>query len=980
MISYVGPCLLFLNLVYNAQALCSDDVSFEYPNAYTFTDSVDTETTPTGYLLEPSDYHVPDTCTCGVIKQWQFYASGSGAIRLQVWRRLQSNSYILIGENYFTVPASAINKKIEYLVPLKYRITVRNGDLIGWFTGANVNVVAYTRGPQDAVNSPVDEYPDGVKKQSGMSDTTIGATFDWNSGAVTIFEDTVYAFGATLLSNTAPEFTNLDHKVIIYPSWVAGSVVYTVSVDDLESADLDTLQVTMDDDVTGYFQFDRSTYDVSLVTPFPTETSVDTVLTFTVSDQCGNSGFGTLSIEVRNQFPQITNLPQFTTISEETTKQVLLATVAITDDDDSNLTPTLNINPDPGFISIRSEGTDNSRSIYSDASAIYSYLSDQIYVMDVTVSDGTDVSNTGYALLYITKNDPPKITNLGQSAHLNTSFVSTVKGETLFTIEATDEESDPLTYTITCDPSPCPIDTNPKDGVIKTTEDFQGSYEPGYDLVITVEDETTVIDTKTLTILVQEITYRPTITNLPLDNSILISEGTALGTVIYSLSYIDLDTNEDHTIYAELDPGWAWNYFSLNSTSGVLTTAHRVIDYEFLASNTATLTITVTDSFGPTSGTVALEFGNVNEAPSFSQTKYTLEPAESAVQGTNAGDPHFEISDPDNGDTHYYSWDCGDMSRYFALDINTAAITYALDFDLDDVDITVPFTCTVTVTDAGGLTGTTLLEIDIHDDNDNAPKFSQTVHYVIFAEPTLSSGRLVGQIPATDADYSSDNNFIYYTIDDFNNLFGEEFIYINNYGNIYVNVSWTSPTFEYGKIITFGVTAQNKVDSSQTRQSATTTVSLVMAAIPETPIVTTDRPVDFIGDTRNVAWLSIALVLGSVVLITLCFYALYYTVSTKRYRWCCPVCRRHLLGLTKVMKRKKIDRYKNILKREEEGWSSSSSSSENSSSSSDSSDTDSEADTLPKPKVFKPWERGSNADTKSADSKNFKPWTRSQKL
>ena len=58
----------------------------------------------TGYLLEPSDYHVPDTCTCGVIKQWQFYAKGSGAIQLQVWKRLASNSYILMGENYYTVP------------------------------------------------------------------------------------------------------------------------------------------------------------------------------------------------------------------------------------------------------------------------------------------------------------------------------------------------------------------------------------------------------------------------------------------------------------------------------------------------------------------------------------------------------------------------------------------------------------------------------------------------------------------------------------------------------------------------------------------------------------------------------------------------------------------------------------------------------------------------------------------------------------
>ena len=45
---------------------------------------------------------------------------------------------------------------------------------------------------------------------------------------------------------------------------------------------------------------------------------------------------------------------------------------------------------------------------------------------------------------------------------MNTSFVSTVNGETLFTVETSDAESDALTYSITCDPNTCPIDTSPK--------------------------------------------------------------------------------------------------------------------------------------------------------------------------------------------------------------------------------------------------------------------------------------------------------------------------------------------------------------------------------------------------------------------------------------------------------------------------------------------------------------------------------------
>ena len=66
----------------------------------------------------------------------------------------------------------------------------------------------------------------------------------------------MYSFGS---SDTAPEFTNLDHTVIIYPSWVAGAVLYTVSVDDMDSYDVETLEVSMADDITGYYKFDLST-------------------------------------------------------------------------------------------------------------------------------------------------------------------------------------------------------------------------------------------------------------------------------------------------------------------------------------------------------------------------------------------------------------------------------------------------------------------------------------------------------------------------------------------------------------------------------------------------------------------------------------------------------------------------------------------------------------------------------------------------
>ena len=91
--------------------------------------------------------------------------------------------------------------------------------------------------------------------------------------------------------------------------------------------------------------------------------------------------------------------------------------------------------------------------------------------------------------------------------------------------------------------------------------------------------------------------------------------------------------------------------------------------------------------------------------------------------------------------------------------------------------------------------------------------------------------RISLQVSATDADKSSNNSAIHYSIDDFNNLFGESFLYINDFGNIFVNVTWTSPTFDYGNVSVFRVIALNTVDTNSTRLSATTTVSLVMTAV-----------------------------------------------------------------------------------------------------------------------------------------------------
>jgi hypothetical protein len=64
----------------------------------------------------------------------------------------------------------------------------------------------------------------------------------------------------------------------------------------------------------------------------------------------------------------------------------------------------------------------------------------------------------------------------------------------------------------------------------------------------------------------------------------------------------------------------------------VLKTAHNVLNYEEVTPKSATATITITDGVDTASQPLRIVIRNVNEAPYFHQTKYTLEvPEEGAV-------------------------------------------------------------------------------------------------------------------------------------------------------------------------------------------------------------------------------------------------------------------------------------------------------------------------------------------------------------
>lgn len=896
----------------------------------------------TGFVMESNDYHVPDNCACGVLSKWRFYAKAEGALQLQIWDRISNNEYALKGENYFYVPTEAVETVIEFLVPVKDRITVKNENFLGWFTSSSTSVIAYVSGKET--------YGDEQKMKKNIvdqaPDPTLEPTYTWSASDVNNTVNKIYAIGATAIENTTPAFTNLPSTVHIYDTDTIEiqKHLFQVKADDIDPYDVYSLFIYENSEPTLPFHFNRTSKYVYLGQDYP---AVGTyTMTFFVQDQCGNLNSSVLTIKVLSKKPSFTNLPAFATITEEMKTEKVLYSVSYSDEDSttlstkiftvdgSNCTNTSNI-------CYKYTGQDSTiRNIIVNNHANFKYASNTaasdnnhpyVYITAVQLTDATNNdTNVGYFLVYVTQNNPPHFDNLNNPNKVDVFYNSTRMGDFVYLVWTTDAESDELTFTITaCVPSctlTIPFAIN-KDGVITSQQDFVQTYLTGFDLTISVSDPlNTNVPPQTLTVLVQNIDDIPQISNLPLKDPLLVFENMPLGTTIFTVSFNDLDTSDLHTIQATFNPTSFGNYFQVNATTGDITTAYNVINYEVVASLPSVLiNIVVDDGWDSSSSTLTVIIGNVNEPPSFHQTEYVIEPTEQnfesgsdAYTGAVLWTTDQHVFDEDTGDTHYYYLNCESNSRYLLMNHTTGNVKFSTNLDYDTINTSLPFTCIVTVKDKAGLSATTVLKINIQDQNDNYPVFAQNTHY-IFQVPNLSAGRFVGQVTATDADRSAKYSAIYYSLTSIPAYLTRGFLVINDFGNIYVNETWTTQYFDYGMSHTFVVLAENVPDSSGTRLSATASVVLFISGTSTSSTTTTERPVNFIEDNRNVAWITVAVTLGAILLIVIFGLILAYTVQVKRYRWCIPWCRKRLLGVKKMTKREKRRYYRDILIQEELG-------------------------------------------------------------
>lgn len=798
-------------------------------------------------LLDRNDGKTVFDC-CGFIKQWEFYAKkNTGTVHFQVWRPA-GTSYSLVGENLYTVTSGNEDKEIKYSLLTANRIGIQSGDVIGIYQPGSVIVSHKQEGNSN-------QY----RTTTSVGSLSVGSTFDWS--AVTQSNDRKYAIRADVTNGNNPSITNLAATVTGTDATPIGTLLFTLTVADADTSD--TLTTTMTT-TTSLFNFDSTSLQVTSAQQLPSGT---TTLNFQVTDACGSTGTGTLTIVVTNVPPVIHNLPYNTDVTEDQTAELQLYVINATDTSEydtvtcsiQSVSPTTSI----FFTKIASGSL---YGIYIQAYPSLSYDSVNAYTLTVACTDSKDTV-TGLFHVYITRNNAPVFTNLQASVNVTSK---TPTSTSIYTVTSSDAEGDQLYYNMTCSTTPCPFAIY-HSGEVRSTDSLESYTVAGYDLFIYVYDGTTLVGPKTLTVIVTDINSAPILTNLPLSSPVSVSENSALGVSVFQVSYSDIDTSDTHVILATFSPSSGGSIFTVDSTNGLITTSSTTnINYESLATSTVVVNVHVSDGTASATSSLTISIMDVNEAPVFGKTLYQITGTEGNA-GTAVGTPGFDVTDPDNGATQKYSIDCPE----FNMDQTTAAVTLAANYDLDVTGTSSQVTCNVSVSD-GELTATSALQVTINDVNDNTPSFGQP-SYTFYAQPNEAVGSVIGSIVATDADVGAFGT-ISYTLDQVS--LGNEYFGVQSNGDFYLKTGLT--TFSSGQTLSLTATV---TDSGGLTDTAAVTI-VIPESTTAAPTTTTDRHVTFLEDPKNIAWLSAAVVILCGIVCLMVYQSFRFGDYSRLARWC----------------------------------------------------------------------------------------------
>ncbi|CAH1791772.1 unnamed protein product [Owenia fusiformis] len=337
--------------------------------------------------------------------------------------------------------------------------------------------------------------------------------------------------------------------------------------------------------------------------------------------------------------------------------------------------------------------------------------------------DGVMTTSYDYdILLAVTflRNIPPVIHNLPDSVTLTEAQFAE---EVISNVNATDNENDPLTYTVVADVTDAPFSIDSTNGSVYVTANplFDRASTSSYILTISVSDGFNMVSsTLTVNIVVPPTTTTtttipPLVVNLP--SSVDIREDITPPVTIFTINA----TGNGPIQYNIIDMAPAGPFFLNYSDGVIIVNEDSVLDYE--AVFTYNITINVNDSTTMDIFNLSINLIDVNEPPRFLQYNQSIQIEEEQSIGFTIP-LSITANDEDVGDSLYYWISQQTNATYFNLrNSPDVGLELADRIDFDDNTIPRVYHLEVYVNDSGGLTDKLHVYINITNVNDNSPKW-----------------------------------------------------------------------------------------------------------------------------------------------------------------------------------------------------------------------------------------------------------------
>ena len=447
-----------------------------------------------------------------------------------------------------------------------------------------------------------------------------------------------------------------------------------------------------------------------------------------------------------DEAPVITSTSTSTNVVENSGDTVYIASAS--DPENDALTYALagidvydfGINPGSGAISFASA---------PNYEAPTDYELDNIYEVDLQVSDGSNTATQALTFTVIDHNDEaPVITNTGDSANAPENSTGTI-----YTVSAIDDDGDALAYSLSgTDSGRFGIDSSSGAISFANAPNYEApadaNTDNSYEVTLKVSDGKNIVSRGLTIDVIDANEYAVSFTTAETESD--IPENSTAGTSTGITAQAEDADGSDSVSYSFSDSkSTTSGLFDIDANNGAVSyNGSAALDYES-ETQIYKLAITATSSDGSSaSANFTVNVTDVNEAPAFSSSSVTMEVDENSNNFTYTA----SVADPDKLDTLTYQLFATDVDD-FKIDASSGAISFvsAPNYEAPtDANTNNVYELELEVSDEEGLSATQAITITVNDINDNSPSIDSGQSFEI--QENSNEDVLVGTAKATDGD------------------------------------------------------------------------------------------------------------------------------------------------------------------------------------------------------------------------------------